>query len=41
MCLSIDGKYEQCASSQNMPSSITVKYELSMFIFRLIYCEVD
>jgi hypothetical protein len=34
MCLSIDGKYEQCNSSQNMPSSITVnEYELSMFIY--------
>jgi hypothetical protein len=31
MCLSIDGK---CASSQNMPSSITVnEYELSMSIY--------
>jgi hypothetical protein len=41
MCLSIDGNMNN-ALAQNMPSSITVNtYELSMFIFRLIYCEVD
>jgi hypothetical protein len=35
-------KYEQCVSSQSIPSSITVnKYELSMFICILNYCEVD
>jgi hypothetical protein len=35
-------KYEQCVSAQSMPCSINVyKYELSMFICELIYCEVD
>jgi hypothetical protein len=42
MCFIDRRKYEPCVSAQNMPSSITVnKYELSMFIYELIYCEVD